>query len=98
MTREELVDMLEILAAGVTHTLVLTPENAADAIALLEPPRPPAFEGWAEIELMGHRQRIAYVREIEIAHRGFLELTWPFRGEEQREIYAASAVFSLAPI
>jgi hypothetical protein len=33
-----------------------------------------SFEQWAEVELMGHRNRIARVREIEIGHRTFLEL------------------------
>lgn len=33
------------------------------------------FEQWADVELMGHRRRIALVREVEIGHRTFLELT-----------------------
>jgi hypothetical protein len=64
-------------------------------------------EGWADVELMGHRQRVGYVREIRLAGKHFLEI----RGlretsvddgttevVEELEIYAGAAVFSMRPI
>jgi hypothetical protein len=85
---------------GSCRSLILTRDEAALLLEQFEPKRAPEFEGWADIDLMGHRNRVAYVREIELAHRGFLELTWIEPGSEikRREIYATSAVFSLIPL
>lgn len=97
LDREALVKELEQIAASDGSTLVLDPSEAVEIIAMLEP-REPGFEGWADVELMGHRQRVAYVKPIEIAHRGFLELTWTVGEQHCREIYSPSAVFCLTPL
>jgi hypothetical protein len=102
-TRDQLAAAIAEIASpvGVSHEiwpLTISPQEAALLLDALEPKKP-AFEGWADVELMGHRRRIAYVRELELAHRGFLELTWRDSQEiEHREIYSASAVFSLTPL
>jgi hypothetical protein len=106
-SRDELVAAIAEAAAPtgpdyLLYPLAITPAEAAILVECLEPPRASAFEGWADVELMGHRTRIAYVREIELAHRGFFELTWNETGNhgtiERREIYSPTAVFSITPL
>lgn len=96
-TREQLAAALAEIASHEIWPLTISPQEAALLLDALEPKKP-AFEGWADVELMGHRQRIAYVREFELAHRGFLELTWREGELDHREIYSPSAVFCLTPI
>lgn len=93
----ELAGDLEALAEENGGSLQLTASDAAELLAMLEP-KPPAFEGWADLELMGHRRRFAHVRTVELAHRGFLELTWSHGDTDYREIYSPSAVFCMTPI
>jgi hypothetical protein len=96
-TLDMLTGKLADAAAGESGVIMFFPDEAALLLEQLEP-REPAFEGWADIELMGHRNRIAHVREIELAHRGFLELTWTDQDTDWREIYSPSAVFSITPL
>ena len=60
-----------------------------------------SFEGWAILELMGHRRLAGYVREQEIAGSGFLRLDVPGEGEGDRDVatqfYAPGAVYCLPP-
>lgn len=58
------------------------------------------FEGWAIVELMGHRRLAGYVREVEIAGAGMLRLDVP--GEKEGEtvatrFYSPSALYCLTP-
>lgn len=94
-TRERLAEDLLVIVDGEATGVDLDPEEAA---LLADAVRRPSFEGWADIELMGHRTRVAHVRELEIAHRGFLELTWRKGEVECREIYSPTAVFCLTPL
>ena len=96
-TLEELRNALADVAHGFDG-VELSPDEAATLIAALEPRKPAFEEGWYEVELMGHRRRVAHVRELEIAHRGFLDLRWKAGDVEQREIYSPSAVFCLTPL
>lgn len=67
-------------------------------------------DGWYHLELFGHRSRSGYIRTVILAGRSMLEILEPEHahrstvGEgqavitaERVEVYAASAVFSLAP-
>jgi hypothetical protein len=57
-----------------------------------------AFEGWAMLELMGHRQRIGYIREVEIAGGKMLRIDIPNEGGDITEFYGCSAIYSLRPV
>ncbi|TFF20789.1 hypothetical protein E3C22_18030 [Jiella endophytica] len=59
-----------------------------------------AFEGWAILELMGHRVRPGFVKEVEIAASKMLRVDIPVgeAGEEYvTEYYGGGAVYSLRP-
>ena len=61
------------------------------------------YEGWAILELMGHRQRPGYVKEVEIAGAKMLRIDIPVAKDmadqdiRVTEFYGASAVYSLRP-
>lgn len=60
-----------------------------------------AFEGWAILEMMGHRRLAGYVREQEIAGAGMLRLD--IYGSETGDVavatqfYSPSALYCLTP-
>ena len=66
------------------------------------------FEGWAILELMGHRRLAGYVQEVELAGQGFLRLdvpgylhTEPSGEQEERggatQFYSPGSVYALTP-
>ena len=55
------------------------------------------FEGWALLELMGHRQRPGYVKEVEIAGGKMLRVDIPTKGGDVTEFYGVQAVYALRP-
>ena len=58
------------------------------------------FEGWAVVELMGHRKLAGYVKEQSIAGAGFLRLDVP-GGEDGKgtsKFYAPAAVYCITPM
>lgn len=61
------------------------------------------FEGWAILELMGHRRLAGYVSEVEIAGQGFLRLEIPEVVEDDEtmpavtQFYSPSSVYALTP-
>jgi len=58
-----------------------------------------AFNGWAILELMGHRQRAGLVEEVEIAGGKMLRID--IHGADDvvaTEFYGCSAVYSLRPV
>jgi len=61
------------------------------------------FEGWALLELMGHRQRPGYVREVELAGAKMLRVDIPVdkddAGQDRMvtEFYGPSAIYALRP-
>lgn len=82
--------------------------------AALQPPEPRADappeiqEGWYEIELMGHRTRVGYIRPVVFAGRGLVEIREPehtgadYGGgdrtiPEKVEYYSPAAIFALSP-
>ena len=58
------------------------------------------FEGWAILELMGHRRLAGYVKEVELAGAGVLRLDVPGEGDETSatQFYAPSALYCLTPV
>lgn len=55
------------------------------------------FEGWAIVELMGHRQRPGYVREVELAGAKMLRIDIPAESGDVTEYYGASAIYAIRP-
>jgi hypothetical protein len=56
------------------------------------------FEGWAIVELMGHRRLAGHVGEQEIAGSAFLRLDVPAAtGEGVTQFYSPSAVYCITP-
>jgi hypothetical protein len=63
------------------------------------------FEGWADVEIMGHRRRTGEVRNALVGDRVFVEIREPpydgptsGKHEERVEIYSPTAVFALSPL
>jgi len=57
-----------------------------------------AYEGWAMLELMGHRQRIGFVREVEMFGGKLLRIDIPTDGGDMTEFYGCSSVYALRPL
>lgn len=57
-----------------------------------------AYEGWATLELMGHRQRIGRVSEVEMFGGKLLRIDIPTEGGDITEFYGSSSVYSLRPL
>lgn len=58
----------------------------------------PTFEGWAILELMGHRRLGGYVQEATVAGSGFLRIDVPGDGEPiASQFYSPSSVYCLTP-
>lgn len=59
----------------------------------------PTFEGWAILELMGHRRLAGYVREQTVAGAGFLRIDVP--GPDgtpvASQLYSPGALYCLTP-
>ena len=58
------------------------------------------WEGWAIVELMGHRKIVGHVSRVEIAGSAMLRIDVPSGDEGQpvTQFYSASALFSLTPV
>ena len=56
-----------------------------------------AFEGWAVLELMGHRRRPGYIKEVEIAGGKMLRVDIPTAGGDVTEFYGVQAIYALRP-
>lgn len=58
----------------------------------------PAFEGWAILELMGHRRLAGRVSEATIGGGSFLRLDVPGEnGDMATQFYSPSAVYCITP-
>lgn len=56
------------------------------------------FEGWAILELMGHRQRPGYVKEVEIGGGKMIRVDIPVDVEKHvTEFYGVAAIYSIRP-
>lgn len=56
------------------------------------------YEGWAILELMGHRQRVGRISEVEAFGGKLLRIDIPTEAGDVTEFYGASSVYSLRPI
>lgn len=54
------------------------------------------FEGWAIVELMGHRKLAGYVREVTVAGAAMLRLEIPSE-PPVTQFYSAGAVYAITP-
>ncbi len=57
-----------------------------------------AFEGWAMLELMGHRRRIGFIKEVEMFGGKLLRIDIPVEGGDVTEFYGCSSVYALRPV
>ena len=57
----------------------------------------PAYEGWAILEIMGHRVRPGYVKEVEMAGGRMIRIDIPVGEDHVTEFYGASAIYALRP-
>ena len=61
------------------------------------------YEGWAILELMGHRERPGYVKEVEIAGGKMLRIDIPVQKDDAgqdvtvTEFYSAGAIYCMTP-
>lgn len=56
-----------------------------------------AYEGWAILELMGHRRRAGRVAEVEMFGGKLLRIDIPAGDGEVTEFYGATSIYSLRP-
>lgn len=63
-----------------------------------ESPKPSAFEGWALLEIFGHRMRWGFVTEVEIfgAKKARIDVH-SSKGVVNTEFYSGDAIFCLTP-
>jgi hypothetical protein len=60
--------------------------------------RTESFEGWAILELMGHRRLAGFLREQEIAGAAFIRIDVPGEdGPAASQFYAPAAVYCITP-
>ena len=57
-----------------------------------------AYQGWAMLELMGHRTRIGHVSEVEMYGGRMLRIDIPAEGGDVTEFYGGSSIYALRPI
>ena len=57
-----------------------------------------AYEGWAMLELMGHRQRVGRVQEVEMYGGKMLRIDIPIEGGDITEFYGCTSIYALRPI
>lgn len=56
------------------------------------------FEGWAMVELMGHRQRAGYVKDVEMFGGKLLRIDIPVEADKTvTEFYGCTAIYALRP-
>lgn len=57
------------------------------------------FKGWAVLELMGHRQLVGYVQEVEVASVKMLRIdVHPPEGKSWSQFYGAAAIYCISPV
>lgn len=56
-----------------------------------------SFEGWAILEVMGHRRMGGMVQEVQLAGAGFLRIDIPTIGDTITQFYPPSSIYCLTP-
>ena len=57
-----------------------------------------AYEGWAMLEVMGHRQRVGRVQEVEMYGGKMLRIDIPLEGGDVTEFYSCASIYALWPL
>ena len=57
-----------------------------------------AYEGWAMLEVMGHRQRVGRVQEVEMYGGKMLRIDIPLEGGDVTEFYSCASIYALRPL
>jgi hypothetical protein len=57
-----------------------------------------AYEGWAMLEVMGHRQRVGWVQEVEMYGGKMLRIDIPLKGGDVTEFYSCASIYALRPL
>lgn len=57
-----------------------------------------AYEGYAQVELMGHRVRCGKISEEESYGSKFLRIDIPFESGVVTEYYGGSAIYAITPL
>lgn len=59
----------------------------------------PAYEGWALVELMGHRQTAGRIAEVEMAGTKLVRVDTPGQGDETiaTQFYGGAAIYCVTP-
>ncbi len=66
----------------------MSPEPALDSV----------FDGWAIVELMGHRRLAGHLTEVQIAGTGFLRLdVYDASGAAITQFYPPAAIYCITP-
>jgi hypothetical protein len=56
------------------------------------------YEGWAILELMGHRQRVGMIREVEMFGGKLLRIDIPTESGDVTEFYGCSSIYAMRPL
>lgn len=56
-----------------------------------------AYEGWAVLEVMGHRRRAGLVREVELFGGKLLRIDVPTADGDVTEFYGCGSIYALRP-
>ena len=56
-----------------------------------------AYEGWAYLELMGHRRHAGFVREVEMYGGKQIRIDIPTDDGDVTKFYGAGAIYALSP-
>jgi hypothetical protein len=57
-----------------------------------------AYEGWAMLEVMGHRRRVGRVQEVEMYGGKMLRIDIPLEGGDVTEFYSCASIYALLPL
>lgn len=57
-----------------------------------------SYAGWAIVELMGHRQRVGHVQEVEAYGGKLLRIDIPTDGGDVTEFYGCGSIYALRPV
>jgi hypothetical protein len=57
-----------------------------------------AYEGWAMLEVMGHRKRVGRVQEVEMYGGKMLRIDIPLEGGDVTEFYSCASIYALRPL
>jgi hypothetical protein len=57
-----------------------------------------AYNGWAMLELMGHRKRVGRVQEVEMYGGRMLRIDIPLDGGDVTEFYSCASIYALFPL